>query len=90
VVSYGECKNNRKAFLDMVKRRENKVTGREIAMFSKMTSNGYKLKRNIKNCPDIFEKNIRYGYTVINSKSKQIRDNVKRHINGRMKRAGFR
>ncbi len=90
VVSYGECKNTRKAYLDMVKKRQNKVVGKEIAIIGKVTSNGYKLKRNIKNCPDIFEKNIRYGYRVINSKSRQFRDNVRRHFDGKMKKAGWR
>jgi len=42
-----------------------------------VTSNSYKLKNNINNYPDLVEKNIRYGYTVIQSKSKTVKDNVK-------------
>ena len=38
---------------------------------------------NIKNYPDLFEKSLKYSYTVINSKSKEIRENVKRSLNGR-------
>ena len=50
-----------------------------------MTSNGVKLRTNIKNYPDLVEKNLKYSYTVINSKSKTFKDNVKRSLNGRFK-----
>ncbi len=85
VVSYTDGNNTRRAFLDAVKNKRNKVVGKEIAMLRKVTSNGYKLKTNLRNYPDLMEKNIRYSYTVLNTKSKQIRDNVKRSINGKIK-----
>ena len=33
--------------------------------------------------PDLVEKNLKYSYTVINSKSKEIKENVKRSFNGK-------
>ena len=89
VVSYANCQNTRKAFLDAVKKKRNKVVGKEIAILRKVTSNGFKLRSNLKNYPDIVEKNIRYSYTVINSKSKQLRENVKRSINGKIGKNGW-
>jgi hypothetical protein len=59
--------------------------GKEIDLIRKVTSNGVKLRNNIKNYPDLFEKNLKYGYTVINSKSKEIKENVKRSWNGKKK-----
>jgi len=84
VVSYAFCENNREAFLDAVKNKQNKVIGKEINILRKVTSSSFKLKANLKNYPDIVEKNFRYSYTVINSKSKKLRDNIKRSINGRI------
>ena len=88
VVSYALCKKNRKAFLDTVKKKQNKVIGKEINMLRKVTSNGRKMRTNIKNYPDIVEKNLKYGYTVINLKSKTLKDNVKRKINGKLRKTG--
>jgi predicted metal-dependent phosphoesterase TrpH len=82
-VTYAPCKRSRQAFLDAIKRRKTKVIGKEIDLIRKVTSNGVKLRSNIKNYPDLFEKNLKYSYTVINSKSKEIKENVKRSLNGR-------
>ena len=82
VVSYAACKRTREAFLDAVKKKQNKVIGKEIDIFRKVTSNGLKLRTNLKNCPNLIEKNIRYSCTVLNSKSKKLRDNIKRRLNG--------
>jgi len=84
VLSYAQCKNTRKAFLDAVRKKQNKVIGKEINMLRKVTSNGRKIRTSFKNYPDIVEKNLKYGYTVINLKSKRLKDNVKRRINGKM------
>ncbi len=84
VVSYAQCKNSRKAFLDAVRKKKNKVIGKEINMLRKVTSNGRKIRTNLKNYPDLVEKNLKYGYTVINLKSKRLKDNVKRRINGKI------
>jgi predicted metal-dependent phosphoesterase TrpH len=83
VVTYAACKPSRKAFLDAVKKKNTKVVGKEIDLIHKVTSNGVKLRNNIKNYPDLVEKNLKYSYTVINSKSKEIKENVKRSLNGK-------
>jgi predicted metal-dependent phosphoesterase TrpH len=85
VVSYASCENDRHAFLDAIKKKQTKVIGKEIDLIRRVTSNGVKLRNNIKNYPDMVEKNLRYSCTVINSKSKTFKDNVKRSINGRFK-----
>lgn len=84
VVSYAFCENNCKAFLDAVKNKQNKVIGKEIDILKKLTSTSFKLKANFKNYPDIVEKNFKYSYTVINSKSKKLRDDIKSSINGKI------
>ena len=84
VVTCAEFNNDRKGFLDSIKNKQNKVIGKEIHMLRKVATNGLKLKTNLKNCPDLFEKNIKYSYTVFNSKSKTLRDNVKRKIKSRL------
>ncbi len=85
VVTYAACKPSRKAFLDAIKKKKTKVVGKEIDLIRKVTSNGVKLRTNIKNYPDLVEKNLKYSYTVINSKSKKIKENVKRSLNGKKK-----
>ena len=83
VVSYAQCKPSRKAFLDAVRKKKNKVIGKEINMLRKVTSNGRKISTGLKHYPDLVEKNLKYGYTFINLKSKRLKDNVKRRINGK-------
>ena len=83
VVTYAACKRSRKAFLDAIKKKKTRVVGKEIDLIRKVTSNGVKLKNNIKNYPDLVEKNLKYSYTVINSKSKEIKENMKRSLNGK-------
>jgi len=85
VVSYASCKKDRHAFLDAIKNKQTYVIGKEIDLIRKVTSNGVKLRHNIRNYPDMVEKNLKYSYTVINSKSKTFKDNVKRSLNGRFK-----
>jgi len=81
-VTYAECNPSRRAFLDAVRRNETKVIGKEMALFRKVTTNGSKLKNNFRNYPDLMEKNIRYGYKVINIKSRKLRNNVKERLSG--------
>ncbi|MBN1932643.1 MAG: PHP domain-containing protein [Desulfobacterales bacterium] len=83
-VSYADCKPNRKAFLDAVKKKQNRVIGKEIDILRKVTSNGFKLRNNLRNYPDLVEKNIKYSCIVINSKSKLLRENVIRSIHERI------
>jgi hypothetical protein len=83
VVTYSECIPTRKAFLDTIKNRQTKVIGKEISMLRKVTSNGVKLKTTLRNCPDIVEKNFKYGCKVINLKSRRFKENVVRRFNGK-------
>ena len=83
VVTYAACKRSRKTFLDAIKKKKTKVVGKEIDLIRKVTSNGVKLRTNLKNYPDLVEKNLKYSYTVINSKSKEIKENMKRSLNGK-------
>jgi predicted metal-dependent phosphoesterase TrpH len=85
VVCYADCKKKRRAFLDAIKNNQTRVVGKEIDLIRKVTSNGVKLRTNIKNCPDLVEKNLKYSYTFFNAKSKMFRDNFKRSLNDRIK-----
>ena len=85
-VSYAKTPKSRRAFLDAVKMRQNQVMGKEFHFLKKVTSNGLKLKSNIRNYPDLMEKNIRYSYTYFNDKSRSFKDNVKRSLNGKLRK----
>ena len=85
-VCYAPCKKDRRAFLDAIKHRKTRVVGKEIDIIRKVRSNGVKLRTNIKNCPDLVGKNLRYSCTVINSKSKAFKDNMKRSLHDRFRR----
>ncbi|MFC1879896.1 PHP domain-containing protein [Thermodesulfobacteriota bacterium] len=84
-VCYASCKKDRRAFLDAIKGRQTRVVGKEIDIIRKVRSNGVKLRTNIKNYPDLVEKNLKYSYSVINSKSKTIKDRVIRSLSGMLK-----
>ena len=81
-VSVADCPPDSRSFLDALKNKQNKVIGKEIDILRKVTANGFKLRTNLKNYPDLVEKNLKYSYQVINFKSKSFRDNVKRKVNG--------
>jgi predicted metal-dependent phosphoesterase TrpH len=84
-VCYAACKKDRRAFLDAIKGRQTRVVGKEIDIIRKVRSNGVKLRTNIKNYPNLVEKNLKYSCSVINSKSKTIKDSVKRSFGGMFK-----
>ncbi len=84
-VCYASCKKDRRAFLDAIKGRQTRVVGKEIDIIRKVRSNGVKLRTNIRNYPDLVEKNLKYSYSVINSKSKTIKDSVKRSFSEKFK-----
>jgi predicted metal-dependent phosphoesterase TrpH len=86
-VTYADCKNTRKDLLDAIRKKETKVIGKEINFIRKVTDNSRKLQHNFKHYPSLMEKNLRYGCTVINSKSRNIRDTVLRSINDRLQKA---
>ena len=84
-VCYAPCIKDRRAFLDAVKSKKTRVIGKESDIIRKVRSNSVKLRNNIRNYPDLVEKNLRYSCSVINSKSKTLKDNVKRSFSGRFK-----
>jgi predicted metal-dependent phosphoesterase TrpH len=77
VVTFARCANDRRTFLAAVKNGQNRVVGKEIDILHKVQSNSIKLRSNLKNYPDIMEKNFNYGRKVIHLKSKTLRDRVK-------------
>lgn len=89
-VTYAECPPTRQDFLDAILQKANQVAGKELTLFNKMTSNGLRLRSNLGNCPDLIEKNLRYGRKVIHFKSRAIRDNVRRHVDTHAKPRGLR
>jgi len=84
-VCYAACSRERRAFLDAVKTKRTRVIGKEIDIIRKVTSNGVKLRTNVKNCSDLMGKHFRYSCAVIHSKSKTFKDNMMRSFNGRFK-----
>lgn len=71
VVTYAACARSRKAFLDAVSRRQAKVMGTESKLLKKIQSNSAKLKISINNYPDLMEKNIRYGKSVVRFRTRK-------------------
>jgi predicted metal-dependent phosphoesterase TrpH len=86
-VTYADCKKNRKDFLDAIRKKKTKVIGKEINFIRKVTANGRKLQKNLKHYPGLVEKNIRYGCTLINLKSRMLRDSLLRSINDHFEKA---
>lgn len=82
-VTYVAGDADRETFLDAVKESRVKVIGKEMNFFRKMTANSSKLRSNLRNYPDLMEKNLRYGATYLNSKSKRLKENVRRTLNGK-------
>jgi len=82
-VTCADCPRERAAFLDAVKNGQTKVIGKEIDLLRKVTSNTIKLKHNIRNYPDLIEKNIRYSYTLLNNKQRSLRNTVRRSFYAR-------
>jgi predicted metal-dependent phosphoesterase TrpH len=86
VVSYAPGRKSRRTFLDAVRNGQNNVVGKEIDLFRKMTSNGLKFKTNIRNCPDLLERNLKYSCMAINSKSKRLKDSVLRSLGEKIRK----
>ena len=82
-VTYASCPPEREAFLHAVKTGQTKVIGKEIDLLRKVTSNTGKLKHNIRNYPDLIEKNIRYSYTLLNNKQRSFRESMRRNFHTR-------
>ncbi len=84
-VTYAKCRKNGKAFFQAIIDKQNKVIGKEIAILKKVTANGMKLRSSIKNYPNLIEKNIKYGVTIFNVKSKTLRENVRNSFEERVR-----
>ena len=82
-VTYLPGKIGREEFLDAVKEGNVRVMGKELNIFRKMTSHSTKLRSNLRNTPDLVEKNLRYGASYFNSKSKKLKENMRRSIMGK-------
>ena len=89
VVTYAACSRNRKAFLDAVNRKEAKVMGTESKLLKKIQSNGAKLKNSINNYPDMVEKNIRFGKSVIRFCTRKASEQIWRRINDKHMKKAF-
>ena len=74
--------------LDDIRCGRAKVIGKEIDIIHKVTSNTLKFKSNIRNCPDLLEKNIRYSYALLSAKSQSLKDTVRRGFSGRQRHGG--
>ncbi len=85
-VTYADAAANRSEFLDAVREGRSRVVGKETDLFQKVTSNSHKFRTNIKNYPHLLEKNVRFGYTVLNFKSRQVRESVYRKMSRRAHR----
>jgi predicted metal-dependent phosphoesterase TrpH len=80
VITYAQCPSNRRDFLEAVRYKTNMVVGKEISLIRKLTSNGLKLRSNLSNGQDLFEKSVRYGRKVVSLKSQAIHANVRQRI----------
>ena len=79
---------SREAFLNELRAGLTKVVGKEIDLLRKVTSNTLKLRSNMRNYPDLIDKNIRYSYAVFKSKRQSLRHSVMRGLNGRIRKTG--
>ncbi len=67
-------------FLEALRNSQTWVVGKEVNILRKMTTNGMKLRTNLRNSPDLLEKNVRYGYALINRRSRRIKERIKKHM----------
>jgi len=88
-VTYAACLPNRKAFLDALKHKQAKVVGTESKLLEKIQSNSVKLKSSINNYPDMVEKNIRFGRSVIRFRTRKATEKIWQCINDRHLKKAF-
>jgi predicted metal-dependent phosphoesterase TrpH len=89
VVTYSACARSRKAFLDAVNRKEAKVMGTESRLLKKIQSNGAKLKNSFTNYPDMVEKNIRFGKSVLRFCTRKASEQIWQRINDKHLKKAF-
>lgn len=88
-VTYAACASNRKDFLDALKQKQAKVMGAESKLLEKIQSNSAKLKISINNYPDLVEKNIRYGKSVIRFRTRKATEKIWQGIYDRHLKKAF-
>ena len=88
-VTYAACAPTRKAFLDALKQKRAKVVGTESKLLEKIQSNSVKLKTSINNYPDLVEKNIRYGKSVIQFRTRKATEKIWQCVNDRHLKKAF-
>lgn len=88
-VTYAACRPSRKAFLDALKNKQAKVMGTESKLIEKIQSNSVKLKTSINNYPDLVEKNIRYGKSVIQFRTRKATEKIWQCVNDRHLKKAF-
>ncbi|MGD9310198.1 MAG: PHP domain-containing protein [Desulfosarcina sp.] len=89
VVTYALCDRNRSAFLDAVGRKQAKVVGSESKLMEKIQSNGAKLKISMNNYPDLVEKNIRYGKSVVRFRTRKAAERIWQRIGDKHLKKAF-
>jgi len=88
-VSCAQSSRDRVSFLDAVRSGRSRVIGKEIAFIRKVASNGAKIRKSLKNSPDLVEKNVRYSYALFNLKSRQVKASMQRRLyNRRLRKNG--
>ena len=88
-VTYAPCERSREAFLDALVSGAAKVVGSESKLLEKIQSNGVKLKNSINNYPDLVEKNIRYGKSVIQFRTRKTAEAIWQRINDKHIKKAF-
>ncbi len=88
-VTYAACAPSRKAFLDAVSRKQAKVMGTESKLLAKIQSNGAKLKVSMNNYPDLVEKNIRYGKSVVRFRTRRVAEKIWQRIGDKHLKKAF-
>ncbi len=74
---------DRLAFLEAIRTQKTRVIGKEVHLIRKVTGNGSRLPLNLKNSPDLMNKQMRYSYAVLSEKSRKVRSGMKRHLENR-------
>lgn len=78
------CRKSPAEFLQAVRNRHAWVIGKEVNILRRMTATGMKIPTNLRNSPDLFDKNVRYGYAVINRRSRRLKERLKKKKQGRI------
>jgi len=88
-VTYAACEPTRRSFLNALAGKQVKVVGTESKLLKKIQSNSAKLKTSIGNYPDLVEKNIRYGKSVIRFRTRKATEKIWQRINDKHVKKAF-